>query len=392
MSATKNIPRFILPILLIVVLLASCTAAPAPQAQPTDLPDQPAVVPPTAAEVTQEPAAESPSGFNVTDSLGREVYFEQVPQRIVQAGKSAFMLIDAAYLFPQASERLVAMTKAAQAAGAFGTVADPGYDQKVILENDVSAEQVAALQPDVVILKSFLQESLGKPLEDLGIPVLYLDFETPDQYSRDLKTLGQLFQDSDRADALVSYFENQSAQVSEPLKDLAEDQKPSVLVLYYTNTDGQAAFNVPPLGWMQTILVETAGGNPIWKDAELGKGWSKVNFEQIAAWNPDQVFLVSYFSDPDEVAAALKTDPQWETLAAVKNGQLYAFPGDFYSWDQPDVRWVLGLNWLASKIHPEVFTEYDAVQSARDFYRELYGVEDGDFDEKIMPLLHGDLK
>lgn len=90
MSATKNITRFILPILLIVVLLASCTAAPAPQAQPTDLPDQPAVVPPTAAEVTQEPAAESPSGFTVTDSLGREVYFEQVPPAYCSGWKICF--------------------------------------------------------------------------------------------------------------------------------------------------------------------------------------------------------------------------------------------------------------------------------------------------------------
>ena len=52
-----------------------------------------------------------------------------------------------------------------------------------------------------------------------------------------------------------------------------------------------------------------AGGDPVWKDSELGKSWTTVTIEQIAAWNPDVIFVVSYKSPVNDVVASLKTDP-----------------------------------------------------------------------------------
>ena len=40
---------------------------------------------------------------------------------------------------------------------------------------------------------------MGDGLAALGIPVVFVDFETLEQYSRDLATLGQLFQNPERA-------------------------------------------------------------------------------------------------------------------------------------------------------------------------------------------------
>ena len=96
---------------------------------------------------------------------------------------------------------------------------------------------------------------------------------------------------------------------------------------------------------------------PVWKDAQLGNGWTKVGLEQIAAWDPDQIYTIAYFNNPNDVVEKLKADLQLQKVNAVKHGRLYAFPGDYYSWDQPDTRWILGLNWLASKMHPEPFPD-----------------------------------
>jgi iron complex transport system substrate-binding protein len=142
---------------------------------------------------------------------------------------------------------------------------------------------------------------------------------------------------------------------------------------------------------MQTILVETAGGVPVWQDIELGKSWNKVGLEQIAAWDADQIYLVAYNRNSSEIVAALKSDPQWRALRAVKNGELYAFPADFYSWDQPDVRWILGLTWLATKVQPELFAEVDVLQEARAFFQEMYGLDQAAFEKWIQPRLKGDL-
>ena len=394
MIKKTNQMRWLLLVMVLSLVLASCapTAAVPAVVEAVDTEAVPAEeLPVEADEANSEPVEAEMNGFTVTDALGRTVEFDSPPQRVVQAGRAAIMLVDAMYLFPDTLDRLVAMPEVVQGAGNFSAVIDPDFEEKVKYTNDVGPEQVAATQPDVVLLKSFMQESLGDPLEALGIPVVYLDFETPEQYQRDLMTLGTLFQDVGTAEKLASYYQQGVDRVAEPLANLPDDEKPSVLVLYYNDKDGEVAFNVPPMGWMQTILVETAGGIPVWKDAQLGKGWSKVNFEQISAWNPDQVYLISYWSNADEVVAGLKENPEWQALRAVQEEQIFSFPADYYSWDQPDVRWLLGLNWLATKIHPEVFADLDIQQVTRDFYRDLYGMDDAAFDADIAPYLRGDL-
>ena len=384
--------RWLLLMVVFSVVLASCapTALEPAVVEPADTQAAaPEDLPEDAAETAPEPVGMG--GFTVTDAMGRTIEFESPPQRVVQAGKAAIMLVDAIYLFPDTLDRMVAMPEVYQGTGNFSSVIDPDFEEKTKFTGDVGPEQIAATQPDVVLLKSFMQESLGKPLEELGIPVVYLEFETPEQYQRDLMTLGELFQDRETAERLVAYYQAGVERVAEPLAGLADSEKPRVLVLYYNDSDGEAAFNVPPLGWMQTILVETAGGIPVWKDTRLGNGWSKVNFEQISAWDPDQVYLISYWSNADEVVAGLKENPDWQALRAVQEEQIYSFPADYYSWDQPDVRWLLGLNWLATKIHPEVFPDLDILQVTRDFYRDLYGLDDAAFETHIAPYLRGDL-
>lgn len=365
-------------ILLCLVLASAC----APQAGA--LPTQPPPAPPA----TLEPVA---SGFTLTDALGRSVAFQAPPQRIALAGKANLLIADALYLFPQAVERVGVLGKAGQGTGNFLAVVDPQYDQKPKLETEVGPEQVAAEKPDAVVLKSYLAESLGKPLEALGIPVVYVDFETPEQFTRDLNILGQLFQDPARAQEVSQYYQSRVERVSRALDGLAEAQKPRVLLLYYNDRDGQVAFNVPPLGWIQTRMVELAGGAPVWKDANPGKGWTKVSLEQIAAWDADQIFIISYFQPVDQVVAGLKADPQWQALRAPQEGKLYGFAGDLLSWDQADTRWILGLTWLAGKLHPQRFPGLDMRQEAQDFYQELYGLDAALFQNSIQPRLSGDL-
>lgn len=381
---------------LIGLLLTACAAptstAPSPQSQleaPTPYPVIAENQPATAQEATPYPEPPSLSTvFTVQDALGREVQFSAPPQRIVIAGKALFMLANAAYIFPESKERIVALGQTAQGSGNFIALYDPQYEQKATLAGDAGAEQIAAYQPDLVLLKSYLAETLGQPIETLGIPVIYLDLETPEQYWRDLNTLGQIFGQSERAAQIVDYYQRKVAAVQQAVQGA---EKPRVLLLQYSDKDGKVAFNVPPKSWMQTIMTELAGGEPLWKEIELGKGWTQVTFEQIAAWDADQIFIISYFRNVSEVVDELKQDPQWQALRAVQQGKLYGFAGDLYSWDQPDVRWILGLNWLAARLHPVQFPNYDAIQEVKAFYQTLYGLDETFVNEKIIPTFTGDL-
>jgi iron complex transport system substrate-binding protein len=338
---------------------------------------------------TPLPAATGNTLIVVTDALGRQVTLPAPPQRIVITGKAQIMIVDAVYTFREAPARIAALGKASQGTGNFIGLIDPTYADKATLQQDAGAEQIAALQPDLVLLKSYLAETVGAPIEDLGIPVLYVDFETPEQYTRDLEILGHVFQNQARAQEVAAFYQSRVTQIQTASSDMAV--KPKVLMLYYTDRDGSVAFNVPPQAWMQTRLVEMAGGFPVWIEANPGKGWMQVTLEQVAAWDADDILIISYVENPSDVVDRLKKDPQWQALRAVQAGHLYAFPGDLYSWDQPDTRWILGLTWLAARLHPERFPQMDIVGEAQQFYQELFGLDQAFFDEKIYPTFKGDL-
>ena len=367
-------------ILLALVSTAACTAAPAATtAAPVVTTEAPAVAT-TAAPIV------------ITDALGRTVTFEKAPQRIVLAGKALFMVADAIYAFPEASNRIAAMGSTSQSNGDFVSMVDPNAAAKITLTGDkVGPEQIAAANPDCAILKTSVKDTLGDPLEQLGIPVVYVDFETPEQYARDFTNLGLLFQNEARAAELNDYYQKKVNAITNVTSTLTDEQKPSVLVVYYKSKDNAVTFNVPPMSWIQTTEVMDAGGSPVWGDAQLGDGWTSVTVEQIAAWNPQYIFVISYFGPVGDVVTSLEADPQWSELQAVKDGKLYGFAGDVFSWDQADPRWILGMTWMATKLHPDLFSSIDITKEAAEFYQTLYAMDNEAFTSKIVPLFSGDL-
>ena len=334
-------------------------------------------------------ASPTPSALTVTDALGREVTLAAPPQRIVVAGKATIMIVDALYLFPEGPQRLAAVGTTAQG-GDFLPIVDPNAAAKATLGAEAGPEQIAAAGPDLVILKSYLREKLGAPVEALGIPVFYVSLETPEQYFTELRALGQVLGNEARAEEVVAFYRERTERVQKRVADIPDDGKPRVLVLQHSAKGGETAYAVPPAAWMQTLLVQMAGGRPVWLDVQ-GSGWTVVTLEQMAAWDPDQVYVVDYFGDPVQAVEGLRADPVARNLRAVQAGQVFAFPKDTYSWDQPDTRWILGLQWLASHIHPDRFADLDILQEFTTFYRTLYRLDDSAIEGQLRPLLRGSL-
>ncbi len=344
----------------------------------------PAAPPPEAALPVE---AETPA-ITVTDALGRSVSWDKPPQRMVIAGRANFMLSHAIYAFPEAPARVVALTQAQQTTVPFLSLLDPAFEAKTRFTTDSTAEEIAGANPDVVFLKRMMRDSIGNSLETLGIPVVYLDLETPEQYERELQLLGDLFGDPGRAETVWRFYATRLARIEEGLADL--QALPSALVLQYNPRGGAVGFEVPPDTWMQTRMVTLTGGDPVWVGAGQS-GWTTVNLEQIAAWNPERVFIISYFETVDQAVARLLEDPSWQGLRAVQQGQVFGFPKDFYSWDQPDARWILGVTWMATRMHPERFGEIVLQNELNAFYETLYGLDSTTIEAQVLPLLEGDL-
>lgn len=338
----------------------------------------------------RSPIALAQGPDRLEDARGQRLDPTAKPERMVVTGRGSLLLTGAVYLFPEAIERVVALPRGGQGiAGEFFRVVDPKFETKVLLDNAVGPEQIVALQPDQVILKSYMFEDLGQSLAIIDLPVTYLELETPEQYIEELRILGSLFQNPERAEALINYYQEQLMQIEQAIPPSQLELQPSVLVLYYNDRDGQVAFNVPPLDWIQTTLVERAGGRPAWDNVTLGQGWTTVNLEQIAAWDPDFIFVIHYTGDPEEVVTDLYQSPAWQAMRATQNQQLRAFPKDYFSWDQPDPRWILGLKWLATQLHPDRFSELDMITETQAFFEFAYGLDPEVFEQSIQPNLRG---
>ncbi len=373
-------------IILLALALASCQS----EASPTSPPPTP-----TQAEVQPEPESASDvqeiEPITVVDALGREVTFTSPPERIVVAGRATTLVVNAVYLFPEAQERLVSFESRSQRGLDFYPIIQPRFEELDLLERNAGPEQIAPLRPDLVLLKSFMTDSLGAALEEIDIPVIYVDLETPEQFERDINIIGSALGDTDRAQEINDFYNAQLERIDTKLENIPEADRPEVLLMQYSDEEGEIAFEVPSVDWLQTELVTLAGGIPVWSDAAEAGGWTVVGFEQIAVWNPEKIFVINYAEDSAAAVESLKQNPNWMALDAVQQGEIYGFPGDFWSWDQPDPRWILGLTWITTKMYPELTTDIDVRQEVMDFYTQMYGLAPEVIEAEILPLIQSGL-
>jgi len=321
---------------------------------------------------------ETGHSIQLTDAAGRTVVLPAYPERVLLAGKAVVFSTNSCFLFQNAGRIIAGTGVTDQGLGDFYPLMDPRASQKLRFANNAGPEQLLSAKPDVVILKHYLRESLGAAVEELDIPVLYFNSESPETFYDDIEMFGGLFDEMQRAEDIIDYYKTKYALVLNRTKNA---DKPRVLTVSYSNRDGDTAFSVPSAQWLQTRMVEDAGGTAVWKDDTSGGGWNKVNLEQAAAWKPDYIFVISYKIPACSVVEELADSPSLGMLGA----EILPFPADYYSWDQPDVRWILGLLWSAKVLHPELFSDIDMREELQFFYSFLYGLDNGTVESEILP-------
>ncbi len=295
------------------------------------------------------------------------------PSRIVIVGKQAPMLTNFLYLFETAGEKLAALEKRTQSAEDFLEIIDENIVGKYLLEKGAGAEQVAPLNPDVVIMKASMRETIGKPMEDLSMPVVYVEFENTDQIYRDIRIFAEILKEENRGEQLISSYEQLFKQIEKKVDK--DSVKPSVLILQAVSADQKYVFSLPDVNWLQTDLIEKAGGSAVWKEANATGSWADVNMEQISNWDPDLIYIVNYQGKAPEIVSSLEKDEIWKNLKAVKNNKLYAFAFDYLSWDQPDPRWILGYAWMAYRQNPQNFSSQEIQSIVNAFYEKFYNLD-----------------
>jgi iron complex transport system substrate-binding protein len=322
------------------------------------------------------PLCASQQQIVLKDCSSREIRLKKLPERVLIVGKAGFMITNVAFFFKTAPEKLVTYSKSAQYQDGedYYRMLDPFFNQREFHDLNTNIEELASMKPDVVLARDIEQKRLEKPLSLLGIPVVFFNLESPKVYFKDIQNLGIVFGETERAEQINDFYRSALKAVKDSVPD--KTTVPEALVIFYSDRGGAVSFSVPPDHWIQTFLIEAAGGNAVWNNVlPAGKGWKTVSFEQIARWNPEYIFVTSYYSDIGKAIENLNSNPLWQGLDAVKKQKIFAFPKDYVSWDQPDSRWILGLVWTASVLNPDVPKLQKMVKELYFKFFSLYGVD-----------------
>lgn len=330
----------------------------------------------------------------IKDAAGKIVKLDKLPERLAVVGRGPQYLLHLLYMFPEGPRRLVGMEKRGRTASDFLSAVSPGIDGKLTLLPNPGPESIAGLHPDLVLTKGAQSGSLDEALAKVGIPTAYLSLETPEEYNRDIANLGVILGNPKRAEEIIHFYKDRVTRVESAMAGLRDEEKPSVLVVMGNLRSGKYAVRVPAPAWMQTYQVRAAGGRPVWLEAaEQAGGWAVVNLEQIAAWNPERlVIIVWYSTNSSDFMSWLSADPQWKRIGAVAAGKVSYFPSDYYGWDAPDTRWIMGLTWMAATLHPDRLKGYNIQDEVYDFYEKLYGLDRETIRTKIIPLVKTDFR
>lgn len=318
---------------------------------------------PASASQSDSAQSEDQGTRTVTDIDGTEVKIPAKPQRIADLWHANNQIV----LLLGGQDKLVATTQAIQKLPWFKVV-DPGIASvdAPVTGTDVNMEELLGTNPDVVLASNKDQIDQAR---SAGIPAVRVDFQDFDGLKKTVDITADVIGTDDardRAQKYTQYLDKNLDLVRDRLKDVSDQDKPSVLHIAggsdLTKVDGQDSL----IGeWM------TAAGakNSLDGVANL----KNITMEEIVRSQPDTIIVGG--TDSAQGIQKIKEDPAWANVPAVKNDRLIQNPVGTFNWDRYSAEEALQVLWAAKTFHPEKFQDVDLVSETRSFYRDYYGYD-----------------
>ena len=312
-------------------------------------------------ETVSEAAAEAENGgeIRVTDQAGREVTLEAPAEKLV----STYYISTALLVALGCEEDLVGIEMKADTRELYKLAAPELLKLPAVGSGKgVNVEETAALEPDVVILPKRLQDSV-ESFEALGIPVLVVNPETQEEFEECVSLLAEVTGKEETGEELLSYYHGKMEFARELTRDADRPRVYLAAGSDYLSTCTSAMY--------QNDLIEMAGGENV--SAGLTDSyWTAISAEQLLTWNPDYIFAVSY---AEYTLEDIQNDAALAGTEAIKNGKVITFPSEIEAWDYPTPSSVLGVLWLTNQLHPELYSEEEYLEDAREFYEQFFDIE-----------------
>lgn len=242
----------------------------------------------------------------VTDILGRTVTVTQKPSRIVT-------------IHPTATETLYRVGGTAIGRDT-GSKYPPESQSLPTIGGSYnpSAEAVAALNPDLIILEALSQAMLLPTFEKLGVPVIAVRAASLDDIKQGLTLVGQVIDMNETATQAITQIESRI----EAAKKTTRTGRNVLIVIGDANRNIYAAKSNSYPGTLLALLGQKnqAEGLP---DSGPYPGFASYTGEQALTSNPDAVFAISPAPPPaPKLSDMLRQVPGFNNMDVVKAGKV----------------------------------------------------------------------
>ena len=250
------------------------------------------------------------------DGRGVEVNLEEKPSRIV----STTLAMDEYLLDLVDPERIVAVTKISTDPG-ISNVADIAESIETKIET-VTTELVLSLNPDLVIVPTYVNPEVLEQLDDAGVNTYQLkDDASFAGILAGLEEVGALVGEEEKAAEIVADIKDRMAALEEKAAKETDKKR----VLYWTQYNSSVTDNTS-IGEMITL----AGGINVVTEAGITgdefPDYPNLSKEKLVELNPDVIITSDWQGDGSEATFIdeWKNDPALQNVNAFKNNEVHA--------------------------------------------------------------------
>lgn len=314
----------------------------------------------------------------ITDGLGREVTVPINPDSVICSGAGCLRYLT--YL--QAQDKVIAVDAlevniSPDDSRAY-RLANPHYDELPIFGEfrKDDPEKITNIGPQLIFKTYTNKDEADQLQEKTGIPVVALDYgDLVDEYDAAQKTLrlmGKILNKEDRAEEVISFFDERKQDLSDRTKDIPEANKTTAYVggVGCAGSHGLqgTSFSYTPF---QMVAVKNVAADSAKPDMDCGD----VSKESIIGWDPDMIFVdlgsQQLKSQGADALSELKK-PEFEELSAVKNGNVYGLLSfNWYTTNQDSV--LADAYYIGTLLYPEQFSDINPETEADEIYEFLVG-------------------
>jgi iron complex transport system substrate-binding protein len=272
----------------------------------------------------------------IIDQSGRQVLLPHKPQRIVSVTLATDEILSALV----EPSRLLAVTYLA----ADETISNvPQAAAKVPHTVHADAEQLLALQPDLIFVASYLRPEIVRILQDAALPVFtFQEFESVAAIQGNIRLVAQAVGEERRGAAVVVQMNARLQAVAEQLRGV--NLRPRVLYLESGGLTAGAQTSIDD-------IITHAGGENVAATMGLA-GMATLSPEQVVALNPDVMFTGG--KSPDNLAELppFFLHPALRVVDAVQRQRVFVLPRRYLSTISQHI--VGGVESLARAMHPHM--------------------------------------